>query len=147
MVLCNSCHKYPQDPFISLRSPESRLIGKVWQLQSYKINGIDSVSKFKNYNNFPLPLISFLNYKKNVTPQVFGCVGCDDGTRGFFFQNHYKQFVVGFFDPQTSHFNLNMLLFPQQTTAYDIIELYKSTFILSAIINGNHYELIFKRYS
>ncbi|MEO8761840.1 MAG: hypothetical protein ABI388_10285, partial [Bacteroidia bacterium] len=58
--LC-SCHKYPNDTFISLESPFDRLTGNqgVWQLTSFKVNGEDST------NNY---IYSFLG--QNVLPSV-----------------------------------------------------------------------------
>lgn len=36
--LCLSCHKYPEDPFISLRRPAKRIEG-TWNITSYQVWG------------------------------------------------------------------------------------------------------------
>lgn len=45
LPLLNSCHKYPEDPFISLRRPWKRLEG-TWKFTSYKINGVEHSHDF-----------------------------------------------------------------------------------------------------
>ena len=46
--LCVSCHKYPKDPFISLRQPNKRLEASTWQITSYQINGVEHSHDFDN---------------------------------------------------------------------------------------------------
>src|ERR1700758_2298387 len=41
-----SCHKYPEDPFISFRQPIKRLQIGYWQFTSYKINGTEHYHDF-----------------------------------------------------------------------------------------------------
>ena len=54
-TLLNSCHKYPEDPFLSLRNPKVRLCGRPnkgageWLFTSYKINGVDHSHDFDNF--------------------------------------------------------------------------------------------------
>ena len=48
VTLLNSCHKYPDDPFISLRKPLARLNYRHWYLNKYLVNGVDSISRFSN---------------------------------------------------------------------------------------------------
>ena len=45
-----SCHKYPEDPFISLKRPWKRLEG-TWKFDSYKINGTEHVHDFDVFLN------------------------------------------------------------------------------------------------
>ena|ERR1700758_4096721 len=40
LPLLNSCHKYPEDPFISLKRSQVRLRG-TWKVTSYQINGVE----------------------------------------------------------------------------------------------------------
>jgi hypothetical protein len=40
-----SCHKYPEDPFISFRKPPKRIEGK-WNITSYQIWGVDHSHNF-----------------------------------------------------------------------------------------------------
>src|SRR6185503_15505590 len=51
-----SCHKYPEDSFISLRKPEYRLMGGSqknstgqWRFFSYKINGTEHSQDFDSF--------------------------------------------------------------------------------------------------
>ncbi len=48
-----SCKKYEDGPFISLRSPENRIIGR-YKLYTYTVNGVDSINLFNDslYNEF-----------------------------------------------------------------------------------------------
>jgi|GEM_PF-4393840 hypothetical protein len=50
--LCLSCHKYPEDPFISFVKPSDRLSGTkdgyTWKFTSYKINGVEHSHDFDN---------------------------------------------------------------------------------------------------
>lgn len=46
VVLCSGCHKYPKDPFISLREPDKRLESATWQFTSYQINGVEHSHDF-----------------------------------------------------------------------------------------------------
>jgi len=39
------CHKYPEDPFISLKQAGKRLLG-TWNITSYKINGVEHSHDF-----------------------------------------------------------------------------------------------------
>lgn len=54
----STCKKYPEDPFISLRTVKMRLEGE-WQLESIEINGEDAGFK---YNDSLAPL-TFTDYK------------------------------------------------------------------------------------
>jgi hypothetical protein len=45
MLITNSCHKFKEDPFLSLKSPQKRLRG-TWKILSYKINGVDHTHDF-----------------------------------------------------------------------------------------------------
>jgi len=49
VCLFSSCHKYPEDPFISLRNPINRLMGTKWKFTSYKINGVDHSHDFDGF--------------------------------------------------------------------------------------------------
>ena len=57
-----SCHKYPEDPFISLRKPENRIHDIYWQFTSYQIHGVehshdfDSILKPHTLTDFKLLL-------------------------------------------------------------------------------------------
>jgi hypothetical protein len=59
LMIFNSCHKYPEDTFLSLRNPKVRLCGrpkdggKRWWFTSYKINGIDHNHDFDNFIKVP----------------------------------------------------------------------------------------------
>ncbi|MHB8260813.1 MAG: hypothetical protein ACYDCN_04790 [Bacteroidia bacterium] len=48
-----SCHKYPEDPFISLKNPQDRLSGigsgYTWKITSYQINGVEHSHDFDNF--------------------------------------------------------------------------------------------------
>ena len=63
-----SCHKYPEDPFISLKRPWKRLEGS-WKFDSYKINGTEHVHDFDVFlpsislNNCHITLRAFYNLK------------------------------------------------------------------------------------
>lgn len=50
-VLFLGCKKYSEDPFISVRKPEKRILGD-WELKSYKIDGIDYTSVFSPPDTF-----------------------------------------------------------------------------------------------
>lgn len=45
LLLTNSCHKYPEDPFLSLKRPFKRLEG-TWKFTSYQINGVEHIHDF-----------------------------------------------------------------------------------------------------
>lgn len=40
------CHKFPEDPFISFRSPHDRLTLYEWTITSYQINGTEHIHDF-----------------------------------------------------------------------------------------------------
>ena len=46
VTLLNSCHKYPEDPFISFRAPNDRLKHYEWTITSYQINGTEHIHDF-----------------------------------------------------------------------------------------------------
>jgi hypothetical protein len=48
LPLLNSCHKYPEDPFISLKNPGKRLNG-TWKFTGYRINGTDHNHDFDSF--------------------------------------------------------------------------------------------------
>lgn len=50
-ILFFGCKKYSEDPFLSLRKPEKRILGD-WELKSYKIDGIDYLSVFTPPDSF-----------------------------------------------------------------------------------------------
>ena len=54
LTLLNSCHKYPEDPFLSLRRPGHRLesgTGTTWKFTSYQIYGQEHSHDFDSLLN------------------------------------------------------------------------------------------------
>jgi len=140
LPLLNSCHKYPEDPFISLRRPEKRLVSKTWHLTSYKINGIDSIAKFKivpaDSNGWiSTPIINFGAKADNYVWRAYPT--CDNGESWKIEENQLK---LGYNYGYCPH--LPIAMFP--TTVWKILELYKSTFKISTSYNNKYYELLFE---
>jgi len=50
MVVFASCHKYPEDPFISFKRPAQRLAG-TWQITKYQVWGVDHSHDFDSLLN------------------------------------------------------------------------------------------------
>ena len=140
IVLTNACHKYPEDPFISLRSPEKRLQDKTWYLVSYKINGADSTKNYgpnTGWNDYPY--IQFAS-------QRIGGKGwttfptCDHGDHWSIEKNQLK-FSTILYSCQWQGNNGKHFLPP--STVWKILKLYKNKFKI-ATTNNKYYEISFE---
>ena len=152
-----SCHKYPEDSFISLRKPEYRLMGGSqknsigrWRFVSYKINGTEHSQDFDSFlskspNFTTLTRLSILFYRDYDLIFRVENLGETDG--GFEITNNKKviRFTGGTNSPDTisNLFKLNVLKFdPNKHFAeWTIKELYKDNFH----IQNNNTDIYFKK--
>ncbi len=153
-----SCHKYPEDPFISLRKPEYRLMGGSqknstgrWKFVSYKINGTEHSQDFDSFlskspNFTTLTRLSILFYRDYDL--IFRIENLGDGASGGFEITNNKKVIrfaggTNSSDTISNLFKLNVLKFdPNKHFAeWTIVELYKNDFH----INNNGTDIYFKK--
>ena len=132
--LCSSCHKYQDDPFISFTS-----LANSWQLKNFKVNGIDSTSKFLSSTASGLPILSI-----NVQYNNFALANTNDGGGGIDLDRKKGEITFIVVNYLVGH--PGIYLFPLQTNTYNILELYRTIFKIATTINGNYYELTFNLY-
>lgn len=108
-------------------------------MKSFKVNGIDSTSKFQTSTISALPILSLANVSFSLTDTKDG---------GGTFNLDSKKGKISFTDVNlykpVSY--LDNYLFPLKPTTFNILELYGSVFRIATTIDGNYYELTFNFY-
>ena len=127
------CHKYPDDPFISLRSPSKRITKYQWHLNKLLVNGQDSISLFHDNVGRPLDVLEWLHVDEHNN----FILNDEFGTGTWSIGNKLTIYYTGISG------NLNYHLSPDGYTTWDIIELYEKTLIIRRITNGKTYEAYF----
>jgi hypothetical protein len=132
-----SCHKYPDDPFISLRTPFKRITKHQWILNNYTVNGVDSMSLFNDTLGRPIPnLVCFqFNNKYTVNKYTFH----DEFGNGTWSIDK-KNFSLCY----ARAWGLNYHLFNNGCTTWEIIELYEKTLMITTNTNGKTYKASFE---
>ncbi len=123
-----SCHKYPEDPFISLRTPFKRITKHRWILNNYTVNGVDSMSLFNEPNLVYFHLVG-KSYNFN-----------DEFGGGTWFIDK-KNLTICY---TSAWGNLNYHLFGNGYTTWEIIELYEKTLTITTNTNGKTYKASFE---
>lgn len=133
LLIFGSCKKYPEDPFISLKSPRSRLEGS-WLLKKVTINGIDSTEQF------------FANAYCGCDIH-FDEAGGESAYIGKCSSNSiYSCGSKWMFDNDRNIDMQGTLLYPQvsEHIIYEILKLYKGQLIFKAVHPINNKEYIFE---
>ena len=115
-----SCHKYPDDPFISLKRPFKRIEG-TWNITSYQINGVEHSHNFDSLlspNTLTDCSIKFVNGLHDSNGQTIPSAGTyhfQNKNGSLIFSDKYSidddLLKIGFLTPSNSDTVLSYLLF------------------------------------
>ena len=128
-----ACTKFKDDPFISLRSPQHRLLGN-WTLVAFEVDGVDSTNHYINQYSVSCAGISFY---KNETYDYALCGNSDAG----YFSVVKKQLSL----QSKDLFFLNKTNANVRYGEHDIIKLYKNDLWLQREENNKTYILKYKK--
>ena len=100
IVFIISCHKYPEDPFISFRRPGKRIEG-TWNITSYQVNGVehshdfDSLLTPKTLTNHAIKFKDGGNYNsQGSADRLSGTYYFQDNDNNLLFSAEYNFEVV-----------------------------------------------------
>ena len=140
LTLLTSCHKYPKDPFLSLKRPEKRILGR-YKLIHYYVNGVDSVgnSRYHFYssdNHIIFHANISIAYHTDNGPYIGDRTGVAD------FRKYKKALYITISD----EFPQNIVnIFVIFRSTWDILKLYNNELWLKSTINGSTYEIHLKK--
>lgn len=161
-----TCKKYPEDPFISLRTVKQRMTGE-WQFEGLEINGEDVIYKY-NDSLAPLSLNDFyfwfkfdlknyggggkipLLFVNKSTKNAHDAEDADVCGIGFVIQpkKSKKFYITGSWeyvvnkDPFSSKLIINLWGAGHD---WNIKKLYKNKMVMQKEINGNTHRLYLKK--
>ncbi|MGZ3919105.1 MAG: hypothetical protein ACXVOH_03555 [Bacteroidia bacterium] len=136
----HSCHKYPDDNFLSLRRPEKRILGS-YKLMHYYINGADSVgnSKYQFYatgNRITFHHKISIDYQYDMGTYIDAIDGVAE------FSKNRKQIRIRISDYlPLEKTNIFVVFY----NSWQILKLYQNELWLSSTINGKSYEIHLKK--
>ena len=141
LISVTGCKKYPDDPFISLKTPQGRLCSGEWTVTSYTIGGNDSTQAVLDWmsNNrliFQKGDRDGRNLVTTVNPPYY-----TDGIWNF--SNNKKEIFLGL-HKMTGH-NYYVGLFGDGHYYWHINELTCKKIKLSQTVNGVEHKLQFKK--
>jgi len=142
-ILCVSCHKYAEDPFISLRNPEDRLKGTTWQFTSYQIYGVEHSHDFDNFlTPHTLTDVKFQFDENDLWYTIFNV------TKSTIYSNHSdlsdanKTIRLGVNPIDSAAYKFaDYVMKDTKGTYWTIVELYNSKFHISS----NGVDIYFKK--
>jgi len=127
------CKKYPEGPWISLRSKEKRLLGN-WKVQKYLIDGVDSTStKFPNLSS-SVCVYSFAHYGQYVDD------GCYSTGGKWGWGNKKESLIVGL-----EFGSILTPFFLSTSTEWTILRLSNKDMHLKTTFSSMQYEIFLKK--
>ena len=147
-ILVFGCSKkYPEGPKFALRTPLQRIVGN-WTLETYLINGVDSISEFGAYSKKEVGL------QQQTTGASAGYtikIGNNTDTINFFYSTGYWGFLNNETTLKmekkriTNVIGINGPLTQKQTINYDILRLTHLELWIRTDFENKTYELHFKK--
>src|ERR1051326_254623 len=135
-ALLESCKKYPDGPWISLRSKKARIQGE-WFIENYFVDNVDSTSLYNPISSgtsFSYNFQAGSELRFNSTP-VSGI---------WDFDNHKRDIVIGVTYRNTNFPNI-FILPVGNANNWKVLRLTMKNFWLQSSINGKTYEVHFKK--
>lgn len=142
MLAAIACTKFKDDPFISLRSPQHRLLGS-WKVVAFEVDGADSLSNLFTYAKFANCEFKFEYDKGNSVNKIEGCV--DDWLIGWGFNR--KHFYIGeyFIYPRIIRYPNGDFYIAPIETIYNVLKLYNKDFWIQKTFMNKTYTIKFKK--
>lgn len=147
IFIATACSRYEDGPFLSLKSPEKRLLG-LWEITELKINEVDYISTYNEDSVYvKFSIIEYDDLFINIVK---------DGTSG----SQLSSSILKFEDNKTKmRFELKRFVAYEQYTAplyelippiefdnaWNILRLVSKEFIIEIEDNGIKYKLKFER--
>lgn len=153
LAVLPGCKKYPEDPFISLRTAKQRLT-REWKINRIIVNGNDQTNSYndslinKNFTDLTLQI----GEESELTEFYGNLTGGDKEryTTLFSFKGKEKSTLTALvFSQNTANnyydtLNVNLINNVFGKYPFKILKLYKKDFIIEATKNNNVYEIHFK---
>jgi hypothetical protein len=147
IVIVTSCKRYEEGPFLSLRSPEKRLLG-LWEITELKVDDVDFISSYREDSVYvKFSIIEFEELYINIVKEgssssqlSSSTLKFEDGKKKMRFELKrfaaYEQLTAPFYE----------LVPPVEfDNAWDIYRLTSKEFIIGIQFNGVIYRLTFER--
>ena len=134
-IFC-TCKKYPEGPFISLKTKENRVDG-TWEVEKYLVNGVDSVaSKYSPGCTINFYAKASSGGSRNISIQ------CEKSSGYWSFRDRKESIVVWPLDT-----TIKSSLFLSRFTTWKILKLKYKEIHLKTEFNSTQYEIYLKRFS
>lgn len=152
LLITNSCRKYKDDEFISLKTPFKRIVGH-WQIESFLVN--DQDSSYHVYNKDSLHNGYYLkDLQLDFTNQKDYSYFIEDGPNNFIgIGNPNNRTAFGFWQlnsnntyVEISGFNFEYRVPATTETLWKILKLTKTEFHVEANYNNKFYKIYFTKY-